>query len=261
MERYIIIESKYGANQIYTGDGTTLRDDGRNRGVGGQEMFIDSVPLREQPRTSFMPMRDTGLSDGSTPLDVRPKINNVVDVPHAPTMRGEIKGGSIAGAGISAAFSLPQVFDQARRGDYTGAATTFAVNTGTGAAVGGVSAAGERIVGRGIETALTRSNLVGGGLERLYTNGAARNVVGRLAQTEASTMSSQTFSTALRTVGGRIGGAGVIGGLVSGGFSAYDQIGAYRRGEVRGAQAFGTATGEIEFINFSLKQETFSRNC
>lgn len=209
------IENDYGANQIFTGDGTTLRDDGQNRGVGGQELFVDSIPLREQQRTSFMPMQDTGLSSGSTPLEVRPQINNIVDVPRTATIGSEIKGGSLAGAGISAAFSLPQVFDQASQGDYSGAAQTFATHTAGGALVGGASSAGERLIGNGIEQGLSRSGT------QAITSGVGRQVISRVA------------------------GSSIVGGIVNGGFSAYDQIGAYQRGEVTGSQAVGTVVGEV----------------
>lgn len=207
------IETDYGANPLYTGDGTTLRDDGQNGGVGGRELFVDSVPLREQQRTSFMPMRDTGLS--STPVDVQPQIRNIVDVPPTTTMRSEIRGGSLAGAGISTAFSLPQVYDQARQGDYSGAAQTLVTNAGTGALVGGASSAGERFVANGIEQGLSRSGT------QIITSGVARQAVSRVA------------------------GSSIIGGAVNGAFSAYDQIGAWRREDVSGSQAIGTVVGEV----------------
>lgn len=209
------IEDKFGANSLYTGDGTTLRNDGQNRGVGGQELFIDSVPLREQQRTSFMPMRDTGLSAGSTPLEVRSQIGNIVDVPRTATIGSEIKGGSLAGAGLSTVFSLPQVYDQARQGDYLGAGQTLITNAGTGALVGGASSAGERLIGNGIEQGLSRSGT------RVITSGVARQVVSRVA------------------------GSSIIGGAVNGVFSSYDQIGAFQRGEVTGSQAIGTVVGEV----------------
>lgn len=208
------IERDFGANPLFTGDGTTLREDGLNRGVGGQEKFIDTVPLREQRRTSFMPMRDTGLKADPTSLEVRPQVRNIVDVPTPTTMRGEIKGGAIAGGLISAATSLPQVFDQTQRGDYLGAGRTLVQNGGTGAFVGGVSSAGERFIANGIEQSFSRSGT------QLITSGVARQAVSRVA------------------------GSSIVGGVVNGGFSAYDQIGAYRRGEVRGSQAVGTVIGE-----------------
>jgi len=207
------IENDYGANQLFTGDGTTLRDDGQNRGVGGQELFVDSIPLREQQRTSFMPMQDTGLS--STSLDVRTQINNIVDVPPTTTMRSEIKGGSLAGVGISTVFSLPQVYDQASQGNYAGAAQTLVTNAGTGTVVGGLSSAGERFVGNSIEQGLSRSGT------QVITSGVTRQIVSRVA------------------------GSSIGGGVVNGAFSSYDQIGAYQRGEVTGSQAIGTVVGEV----------------
>lgn len=207
------IETRFGANPLYTGDGTTLRPDTQNSGVGGREFFIDNVPLSEQQRTSFMPMRDTGLS--TNPVEVRPRVNNVIDVPRTSTLGSEVRGGGIAGAGISTITSLPQIFDQARSGDYLGAGQTLVTNAGTGALVGAGSSAGERLIGNGIEQGLSRSGTTA------ITNGVTRQVVSRVA------------------------GSSVVGGIVNGGFSAYDQIGAYNRGEVTGSQAIGTITGEV----------------
>ena len=209
------IENEFGANPLYTGDGTTLREDGFNRGVGGQEKFIDTVPLREQRQTSFMPMRDTGLKADPTSLEVRPQVRNIVDVPPPTTMRGEIKGGAIAGTLLSTAFSLPQVYDQAQRGDYLGAGRTLVQNGGTGAFVGGASSAGERLIANGIEQSLSRSGT------QIITSGVARQAISRVA------------------------GSSIIGGVVNGAFSSYDQIGAFRRGEVTGSQAIGTVAGEV----------------
>ncbi|MGI8554875.1 MAG: hypothetical protein ACR2LT_00745, partial [Pyrinomonadaceae bacterium] len=209
------IEGEYGANPLYTGDGTTLRPDPQNRRVGGREFFVDNVPLREQQRNSFMPMRDTGLSAGSTPLEVRPQVRNVVDVPPPTTMRGEIKGGAVAGTLLSTAFSLPQVYDQTQRGDYLGAGRTLIQNGGTGALVGGASSAGERLLANGIEQSLSRSGT------QIITSGVARQAISRVA------------------------GSSIIGGVVNGAFSSYDQIGAFKRGEVTGSQAIGTVAGEV----------------
>ena len=209
------IEGEYGANPLYTGDGTTLRPDAQNRRVGGREFFVDNIPLREQQRNSFMPMRDTGLSAGSTSLEVRPQVRNIVDVPPPTTMRGEIKGGAVAGTLLSTAFSLPQVYDQAQRGDYLGAGRTLVQNGGTGAFVGGASSAGERLVANGIEQSLSRSGT------QIITSGVARQAISRVA------------------------GSSIIGGVVNGAFSSYDQIGAFRRGEVTGSQAIGTVAGEV----------------
>ncbi len=208
------IEGEYGANPLFTGDGTTLRPDAQNRRVGGREFFVDNIPLRNQQRNSFMPMRDTGLSSGSATLKVRPQVRNVVDVPPTMTMRSEVKGGAIAGGLISAATSLPEVFDQTRQGDYLGAGRTLVQNGGTGAVLGGVSSAGERFIANGIEQSLSRSG------SQAITSGVARQTVSRLA------------------------GSSIVGGVVNGGFSAYDQIGAYKRGEVTASQAIGTVTGE-----------------
>jgi hypothetical protein len=47
-----------------------------------------------------------------------------------------------------------------------------------------------------------------------------------------------------RVVAGRLGGAGIAGGVINAGFSAVDQIGAYQRGDVTASQAVGTVMGE-----------------
>lgn len=235
------IQQEYGANPLFTGDGTTLRPDTQNGRVGAREWFVENIPLRDQQKTTLIPLQDLKLGDNPT-VKTQTSVRNIHDNPLR--LGGEMRGGALAGGAISAVTSLGEVYDRAKIGDYKGAATTFAVNTGAGATIGGLSAGGERIVGRGVENALSRSNLAEKGLERLYTSGAARNVVSRLAGTETSNISSQAFNSTVRTMAGRIGGAGVIGGVVNGGFAAYDQIGAYRRGEVSASQAIGTVTGE-----------------
>ncbi len=229
---------KLGVNEFFTGDGRTARTDGQNQGYGVREILGGNDQVSSMQRNTFVELSETG----KTNLKITNNTPTIADNPLR--LRGEMKIGGLAGGTFSAATSLPEVFNQAQRGDYAGAATTFAVNTGGGATLGALSSGGERIVGRTVENALSRSNLANRGLESLYTNGAARNVVSRLAQTEASTLTSQTFNTTVRTVAGRVGGAGVIGGVVNGAFSAYDQIGAFNRGEVTGSQAIGTVVGE-----------------
>lgn len=233
------IQKSFGASEMFTGEGYTRRADGQNGKMGVNELWIDNFELRSQRRNAFLPLNADAKS---TKVDTVSKLATISDNPI--NLRGEMKTGGLMGGAVSAATTLYQVFKQPGAVDYKSAATTVAVNTIGGATLGTVSAGGERIIGRGIENALSRSNLASRGLDKLYTNPAARSFVGRLVQTEASTMTSQTFNSTLRTVGGRIGGAGIVGGLVSGGFSAYDQIGAYRRNEVTGSQAFGTIVGE-----------------
>ncbi len=232
------MNTRLGVNEFFTGNGRTERTDGQNHGVGVREVLGRNDEVASMRRNTYVELSETG----KTNLKITNSTPKIADNPLR--LRGEMKTGAIAGGAFSAATSLYQVFNQPGAVDYKSAVRTVAVDTAGGATLGALSAGSERIVGRSIENALSRSNLAEKGLERLYTNGAARNVVGRLAQTEASTITSQTFNTTLRTVGGRVGGAGVIGGVVSGAFSAYDQIGAYRRGEVSASQAIGTVTGE-----------------
>ena len=233
------VKETFTATEMYTGKGYTRRADGQNGGMGIPERWIENFELHSQRRNTFIPLDNNAKS---TKVDTIYNLRTIAENPL--NLRGEMKSGGIAGGAFSAVTSLPEVFDQAKRGDFKGAATTLAVNTGGGATLGALSSGGERIVGRGLENALSRSNLAEKGLERLYESGAARSFAGRLAGTEASNVSSQAFNSTLRTMAGRVGGAGVVGGLVSGGFAAYDQIGAYKRGEVSGSQAIGTVTGE-----------------
>ncbi len=283
-------EKRMGVNPLSTGDGMTKRPDGINGRIGVPEHITDNTAgdatLREMAKKgqlAFVDMQDLGLLDDfkqqlaehratigdskatlplpEIPVRTTSEAARLPRITEGAILKSEMRGGAKAGAAFGAVMSLREVYDQSQRGDYTGAATTLAVNTGGGATLGALSSGGERIVGRGLENILSRSNLASQGLERLYANGAARNLASRLAGTEASNISSQAFNSTLRTVAGRVGGAGVVGGVVSGAFSAYDQIGAYRRNEVSASQAIGTVTGGIGFINFSSKQETFSGNC
>ncbi len=206
-----MMNSKLGVNEFFTGDGRTARTDAKNGGYGVREFLVNNDPVASTQRNTFIELGETGKT-GLTATSKAPTISN-----NPLRLGSEMKTGALGGAVVSAATSLPQVFDQARNGDYAGAAKTLAVNAGTGAGVGAVSAAGERIVGRSIENGLARSS---------------------------SSLFAGAEGGLARQVGGRIGGAGVIGGIVSGGFSAYDQVGAYKRGEVTGSQAIGTVVGE-----------------
>lgn len=227
-----------GVNEFFTNDGRTARTDGRNGTYGVREFLLDNHTLRDTQRHTFVPLSETGTTNLRS-TDRVPVIAN------APLRLGrEFRSGSIAGGAFSAATSLPQVFDQARQGDYRGALTTLGTNTALGTAVGGSSAVGERLVGQYVERSLSNSQFARTGIDRLYSSTAARSVAGRLVQTEASAMTSTAFGSTVRQFGGRLVGGSVVGGIVSGGFAVYDQIGAYRRGEVTGSQAVGTVVGE-----------------
>jgi hypothetical protein len=206
-----MMNSKLGVNEFFTGDGRTARTDGQNKGYGVREFLVKNDPVATMQRNTFIELSETG----KTNLTVTSKVPTISNNPLR--LGSEMKTGALGGAFVSAATSLPQVFDQARNGDYLGAGKTLAANAGTGATVGAISSAGERVIGRSIEN--------------------------RLASSTSSLFSGTTGSVARQTAG-RIGGAGVIGGIVNGGFSAYDQVGAYKRGEVTGSQAVGTVVGE-----------------
>jgi hypothetical protein len=207
-----MMNSKLGVNEFFTGDGRTARTDGQNKGYGVREFLVKNDPVASMQRNTFIELRETGKTN-LTATSKLPTISN-----NPLRLGSEMKTGALGGAAMSAVTSLPQVFDQARNGDYLGAGKTLVTNAGTGATVGALSSAGERIIGRSIEN--------------------------RLASSATSSLFSGTTGSVARQTAGRIGGAGVIGGVVNGGFAAYDQIGAYKRGEVTGSQAIGTVVGE-----------------
>lgn len=232
------MDSILGVNEYFTNDGRTARTDGQNETYGVREFLVDNTKIQDTRRTTFVELSETGKTG----------LRTVEDAPAIPenvrNHRTETRNAALIGGAFSAVTSLPEIFEQAGDGDYTGAARTLATNTAVGTGVGAFSDAGERLVGNQIGSALERSNAAQQGIDRLFSSGAARNVVGRLAGTETSNLTAQTFNSTVRTLAGRVGGAGVIGGVVNGAFSAYDQIGAYKRGEVTGSQAIGTVTGE-----------------
>jgi hypothetical protein len=197
-----------GVNEYFTNDGRTARTDGRNGTYGVREFLVDNTDLRTMQRNTFVSLNETGTTNLRT-VETAPTIAD-----NPLRLRSEMRTGGITGGAISAVTSLPQIFDQARQGDYLGATTTLATNTGLGTGVGAFSAAGERIIGNSVDDALGRF-----GTSAL--TGTSRQVIGRVA------------------------GGSAIGGIVNGAFSAYDQIGAYNRGEVTGSQAIGTVTGEV----------------
>lgn len=232
------IEQNFGVNKFFTADGRTARTDGLNSGYGVREFLIDNNPVAGQQRQAYIQLQDTGVSN----LEVTNRVPTIAENPLR--LRSEVRNGALLGGTISAVTSLPQIFDQTRNGDYLGATETLVTNTALGTTVGGASSFGERVIGNRITNSLGNSTFVQNGLERLYTNGAARNVVSRVTSTESSALTSQAFNSTARTIIGRVGGAGIVGGIVNGGFAAYDQIQAYNRGEVTASQAIGTVAGE-----------------
>ena len=233
-----LMNQKLGVNEFFTADGRTARTDGRNSSYGVREFLIQNDPVASMQRSTFIELGDTG----KTNLESVNRAATIADNPLR--LRSEMRNGALIGGATSAVTSLPQIFDQAQNGDYLGAAQTLVTNTALGTSVGAFSAGSERIIGRGFENALGNSRFANSLIDRTFTNGGARSVVSRLAQTEVSNLSATTFNSTVRQVAGRVGGAGVVGGVVNGAFAAYDQIGAYNRGEVTASQAIGTVTGE-----------------
>jgi hypothetical protein len=74
--------------------------------------------------------------------------------------------------------------------------------------------------------------------------GTGTGTIGGVIEETASRKLVGNSSSAARVFGGRVGGASVAGGLINAGFSTYDQIQAYGKGEVTGSQAIGTVVGE-----------------
>lgn len=227
-----------GVNEFFTNDGRTARTDGLNETYGVREFLIDNTEIQSMRRTTFVELSETGKTNLAT-------TDRALEIPdNLRSLRSETRTGALIGGTFSAVNSLPQIFDQTRNGDYLGATQTLVTNTAVGTGTGAFSSASEKIVGDRLANVFSRSATFQNGLDRLYTNGAARNFISRTVQTEASTLTSSTFNSTVRSLAGRIGGAGIVGGVVNGAFSAYDQIGAYNRGEVTASQAIGTVTGE-----------------
>lgn len=240
------MEYSMGVNPLFSGDGITKRPDVINNRVGGREFITDNLidgtslfEMSQRGQIAFVDLQDQGVT-AKTPVMPSDVPVNVPAFSTRQMFVSETRIGGLTGATFSTATSLYQIFGEGKEMD----AKTFVGYTALGTGVGSFSAAGEQFIGNRIANSLSNSNLADRGLSGLYNNGAARSFVSRFAGTEASNITSATFKSTARTIAGRIGGAGVIGGIVNGGFAAYDQIGAYNRGEVTASQAIGTVTGE-----------------
>lgn len=244
------MEKSMGVNPLFTGEGFTMRPDDINGRVGGREFITNNTvdratlfEMAQRGQIAFVDLQDQGITP-KTPVEISPNRVTAPQLTRTQMLFSETKMGGLAGAGFSAFTSSFDVYDKIKAGDYTGAATTFGSSVALGGGTGAFSSAAENIIGNRITDGLANSNLAQRGLDRLYQSGAARNVVSRFAGTEASNITSSTFGSAARSLAGRVGGAGVVGGIVNGGFAAYDQYQAYQRGEVTASQAIGTVVGE-----------------
>ncbi|MEW6735140.1 MAG: hypothetical protein AB1489_27865, partial [Acidobacteriota bacterium] len=142
------------------------------------------------------------------------------------TMRSARQGG-IIGGGIGFATSTYQALQD---GKLTGSeianiAGQTAIGAGSGALGGVVEQTSARFIDR----------VAGNSVQRATTS-----VAGRVVSSEVASGTG----TALRSVAGRVGGAGVAGAVINAGFATFDQIGAYQRGEVTASQAIGNVAGE-----------------
>lgn len=240
------MEYSMGVNPLFSGDALTKRPDLINNRVGGREFITDNLTdgaslfeMSKKGQIAFVDLQDHNVT-AKTPIALTETPITAPTFTSRQMLISETRTGGIMGGAFSAATSLYQIFGEGQEMD----AATFAGYTALGTGVGSFSAAGEQIIGNRIASSLSRSNLMDRGLSSLYNNGAARTFISRFGGTEASSITSATFKSTARTIAGRIGGAGIVGGIVNGAFSAYDQIGAYNRGEVTASQAIGTVTGE-----------------
>jgi hypothetical protein len=129
------------------------------------------------------------------------------------------KGGAKAGAAVGAIASAAEALKDGKldAGDAVDIAKGTAVGAGAGAAFGAV----EQVAARGID-----------------------RVAGKAIERGAAAVVGNTAATGARVVASRVGGAGVAGAVVGAAFSAVDNVGAYRRGELTGAQAIGNVAGD-----------------
>lgn len=140
-------------------------------------------------------------------VDPARQPNNRYRQANAQSVRRGGAVGALAGAGISTARALED-------GQITGQeALAIGIDTAVGA---GTGAAGD-----------------------LIEHGAARAMDRAAGQAVQNTAGATS-----RVVGGRLAGAGVAGAVIGAGFSSYDQIQAYNRGEVSASEAIGTVTAE-----------------
>lgn len=240
------MEYSMGVNPLFSGDGITKRPDAINNRVGGREFITDNLTdgtslfeMSQRGQIAFVDLQDHNVT-AKTPVALSENPINAPAFSNRQMLFSETKMGGLTGATFSTATSLYQIFGEGKEMD----AKTFVGYTALGTGVGSFSSASEQIIGNRIATSLGNSTLADRGLSSLYNNGATRSFVSRFAGTEASNITSATFKSTARTIAGRVGGAGIVGGIVNGGFAAYDQIGAYNRGEVTASQAIGTVTGE-----------------
>jgi hypothetical protein len=137
------------------------------------------------------------------------------------------KGGAKSGAAAGLLFGAIDTFRDGKL-DADGL-QHVAKSTALGAGTGAAGAVIEEVAGRGID------KLAGQAIERGASAVAKRALSAEVAGAAAS---------GARALAGKLGGAGAAGAVINAGFSAVDQIGAYKRGEVTASQAIGKVTGE-----------------
>lgn len=212
------MDTRLGVNEYFRGDGRVNYPDGtpsaREYAYGDDQIsLVERASNNRYPELALTQM-DAPTSGTLTPTrsPTALPVDQTPTIPHAPnTLRAETRNGAIAGSTFNFAVSSFRAFDDVRDGrrSTTDALLYVGRETGTGALMGGGSAALENYATRGVSS---------------FMGGAARTGVGQ--------------------IGRQALGSGIAGGIINGGISAYDQIGAYQRGEVSGARAIGTVVGE-----------------
>ncbi|MEL7367402.1 MAG: YwqJ-related putative deaminase [Myxococcota bacterium] len=177
-------------------------------------MTLDVRWTESNPKQRMVPNQDAprcancaDITDGVRNLAGDAKPNR-----YAQAQRQSFRRGAVAGAAIGLGSST---YNALKDGKITGAeAASIATDTAAMAGAGAVGEVVEGAVARSIDAAK------GVGLQR-------------------------AAGATTRVAASRLGGAGAAGALISAGFSSADNIAAYNRGEITGAEAAGNIAGDV----------------